>query len=102
MNTLNNTINTLLANNLPAPEARKVTDIQQRISLIPQRISSNILISSALIELTNLCQCIIRSDYSGAQKIHLELVRTAWAGNSEWLLGLKTLIIMAKKYLGGQ
>jgi len=65
------------------------------------KLSVNELSPSALTELNALTAAVSANDFTTAQKHHLELVKKDWASNSDWLLGLKSLLMLAKKHLGG-
>lgn len=84
---------------LKTPEQKKIAEIRQKLQQLSQNMSTQQLSPTAVAELGALVQAVAANDYTTAQKHHLNLVKTDWASNSEWILGLKTMLLMAKKYL---
>jgi len=84
---------------LKTPEQKKVAEIRAKLGELARKISERALSPSALAELAALSQAVAALDFTAAQRHHLQLVKTDWAGNNEWLLGLKTMLLMCKKYL---
>lgn len=89
----------LLGCGLKTPEQKKVAEIRSKLTDLSRRLAARDLSPSAFTELQSLVNCVGAMDFTGAQRHHLNLVKTDWANNNEWLLGLKTMLLMAKKYL---
>ena len=89
----------LLGCGLKTPEQKKVAEIRSKLLDLSRRLASHELSAGAMGELQSLVGCVGAMDFTGAQRHHLNLVKTDWANNNEWLLGLKTMLLMAKKYL---
>lgn len=89
----------LSAGGLKTPEQKKVAEIRSKLGELARRLAAQELSPGAVQELQALVGCVGAHDFTGAQRHHLNLVKTDWANNNEWLLGLKTMLLMAKKYL---
>jgi protein transport protein SEC31 len=84
---------------LKTPEQKKVSEIRLKLHELGKKLSERALSPAALTELAALAQAVANNDFTAAQRHHLQLVKTDWANNNEWLLGLKTMLLMAKRYL---
>lgn len=84
---------------LKTPEQKKVTEIRSKLQELARKIAAHELSATALQELGSLVAAVGAADFTAAQRHHLNLVKTDWANNNEWLLGLKTMLLMAKKYI---
>jgi hypothetical protein len=102
INSLEQCVNALVSLDLKDAEGKKVLDVKQRITGLAYKLSSNELSSRVISELSQLTTCVATQDYTNAQRHYLNLVKFHWTNNNQWILGLKTLLLMAKKYLGGQ
>ena len=85
-------------------EQRKVHDLHQRLFSLYHRLSvpsvqAGQVSASLSAELGALVQCVQVGDYVGSKRHHTNLVKSDWTGNNEWLLALKSLLELFKKYL---
>ena len=80
-------------------QLKKVAEIRTKLGELARRLAAQELSAGAVHELQSLVGCVSAHDFTGAQRHHLNLVKTDWANNNEWLLGLKTMLLMAKKFL---
>jgi len=96
---LDQCLNRLMSVGLKTPEQKKVNEIRSKLGELARRLSGQELSPTAMAELHLLVQSVANNDFTSAQRHHLNLVKTDWANNNEWLLGLKTMLLMAKKYL---
>jgi len=92
-------LSSLLAVGLKTPEQKKIAEIRTKLTDLGRRLAARDLSPGATGELQSLVAAVGCGDYTAAQKHHLALVKTDWANNNEWLLGLKTMLLMAKKYM---
>jgi hypothetical protein len=99
---VNSVISRLLSLQLPPAEIKKVQDIDARLKILYGRVAANELSQSTLQELSAMCAAMSAEQYTAAQRHHLQLVKTEWSTNQDWLLPFKTLLVLAKKFLGGQ
>jgi hypothetical protein len=99
---ISNAISRLLTLQLPPAEVKKITDIETRLKILFNRIANNEISAATLQELSAMCSAMSAEQYTAAQRHHLQLVKTEWSTNQDWLLPFKTLLVLAKKYLGGQ
>ena len=85
-------------------EQRKVHDLHQRLfslyhKLTAPSVQAGQVSPSLSAELSALVQCVQVGDYVGSKRHHTNLVKSDWTGNNEWLLALKSLLELFKKYL---
>ena len=93
-----------LAQRAAPAEQRKVQDLHQRLFSLYHKLSAPSVqagqVSPSLAaELSALVQCVAAGDYVGSKRHHTNLVKSDWTGNNEWLLALKSLLELFKKYL---
>ena len=85
-------------------EQRKVHDLHQRLhslyhKLTVASVQAGQVSGSLSAELGALMACVAAGDYVGSKRHHTNLVKSDWTGNNEWLLALKSLLELFKKYL---
>ena len=103
VNVLEQSVQQLTQRAAPA-EQRKVHDLHQRLFSLYHKLSTPSVqagqVSPSLsAELAALMQCVSVGDYVGSKRHHTNLVKSDWTGNNEWLLALKSLLELFKKYL---
>ena len=103
VNVLEQSVQQLTQRAAPA-EQRKVNDLHQRLFSLYHKLSTPSVqagqVSQSLsAELSALVQCVQVGDYVGSKRHHTNLVKSDWTGNNEWLLALKSLLELFKRYM---
>lgn len=99
LSSLERCLDALTAVGLKTPEQKKVSEIRVKLQELARRLAAHDLSPSATQELHALAQAVQVNDLTAAQRHHFNLVKTDWANNNEWLLALKMMLLMAKRYL---
>lgn len=100
INILQSVVQRLLSTPTLKPvDQKKVADIANKLKILEQKLAAGSLSAAAQRELQTLTQAVSANDWQTAQAAHMKLVQSEWAGNDQWLLALKTLLMLAKKEL---
>jgi protein transport protein SEC31 len=82
-----------------ASDEKKIPDIQKRVQTLFTKLGGNDLSSGAVNSIREMTDAMARGDFESATRHHGVLVREEWTGNDGWLPGVKTLLLLAKKYV---
>jgi len=96
-NVLENLIQATTQNSSLKPnETKRLMEVEKRIIKLKSKLPN--MAPASKQNLQELCNAIEQHNIAGALKAHMNLVKTSWTANSDWLPSVKTLLLLAKKY----
>jgi len=84
---------------LKAVEKRRVQDTRKRMSTLESVMRAGSITPSCNSELMALCNAMQAKNYAQAKQHQVNMVKNDWNGNNGWLPGIKTLVLLAEKFV---